>query len=151
MKNLRPRLSFLMILAIPLIALSCDSVTSPKKGLTVIASTSRHAFGNITFRIGVENAGSTTETLEFGSSQFFDIEVRDLSGRLVWLWSYGKAFFAVVWGLELSPGESSVQDTVWNLIGNDQKPVAPGSYTAKIYIMSGPRNERPTSVIRLII
>lgn len=151
MKNLRPRLSFLMILAIPLVTLSCDSVTSPNKGLNVIASTSRQAFGSITFRIGVENAGLTTETLNFGDSQFFDIEVNDLSGRLVWRWSYDKAFCQVLWGLELSPSESSVQETVWNLAGSDQKPVPPGSYTAKIYITSNPRDERLTSIVRLII
>jgi len=151
MKNLRPRISFLLILAIPLITLTCDSVTSPNKGLTVIASTSRQAFGSITFRIGVENSGLTTETLKFGDSQFFDIEVQDLSGRPVWRWSYDKAFSQVVWGLELSPGESSVQETVWNLTGSDQKPVSPGSYTAKIYITSSPRDERLTSVVHLII
>jgi len=160
MKKLRPRLSFLLILAVPLITLSCGQGGSPTSpisrlrqvvtGLTLSVTTSQGA-GSMTFRINVENGGSATETLNFTCAQFFDIEVTDQSGKLVWRWSNDKYFAAVLWSLELSPGESSAQETVWNLTGSDQKPLSSGSYTAKIYITSSPRDGGLSSVIRLTI
>ena len=148
MKRLWLRLSFLSLLAVSLISLSCDSATSPRLGLNIVASVSQH----ITFRIGVENTGQKTETLNFGSSQFFDIEVKDQGGHLVWQFSYGLYFATLVWNLELAPGESSqVREYVWNLTGNDQEPLPSGSYKAKIYITSSRRDEGLSTVISLTI
>ena len=148
MKRLWLRLSFLSILAVSLISLSCDSATSPKLGLNIVASVSQH----ITFRIGVENTGLKKETLTFGSSQFFDIEAKDGGGLLVWQYSYNAYFLAVVWGFELAPGESSqVREYVWNLTGNVQEPLPSGSYKAKIYITNSPRDEWLSTVISLTI
>jgi hypothetical protein len=151
MKHLRHRLPLFVILAVPFITLSCGSITSPNQGLNLIASISQQTSSSITFRVGVENTGSKTETLNFRDSQFFDIEVKDLSGRLVWSWSNGGGFLDVVWALELAPGESSAHETVWNLAGNDQKPLSHGFYTAKIYITSSPREEGLSPVIHLTI
>ena len=151
MKTPRHRFSRFMILAVPLITLSCGSSTLPNPGLNIIASISQQTSANMTFRIGVENTGSTTKSLNFSNSQFFDIEVKDLSGRLVWRWSNGAGFLDVLWALELEPGESNARETVWNLAGNDQKPLSHGFYTAKIYITSSPRHPGLSSVIRLTI
>ena len=148
MKRLWLRLSFLSILAVSLISLSCDSATSPRLGLNIVASVSQH----ITFRIGVENTGQKTETLNFVSSQFFDIEVKDGGGHLVWQYSYNGVFLDMLWGFELAPGESSqVREYVWNLTGNDQEPLHPGSYKARIYITNSPRDEGLSTVISLTI
>lgn len=145
------RLSFLLIVVVPLISLSCSSVTSPQPGLNIVASVSQQTAGSITFRIGIENTGTKTETLHFGSTQFSDIEVYDRSGHLVWQWSYGLYFLAMVSDLEFPPGESRSGDTVWNLTGNDQKRIPFGRYTAKIYITTFPRDSRLSTVIELNI
>jgi hypothetical protein len=152
MKKLWPLLSSLFILAAPFITLSCGSVTSPEPGLNIVTSISRQPAGSMTFRIGVENTGTKTENLQFGSSQFFDIEVENGSGHLVWQYSFDSYFLALVWGFELAPGQSSqVQEYVWNLTGNDKKPMPSGSYKAKIYITNNPRDEGLSSEIRLTI
>jgi hypothetical protein len=145
------RLSFLFIVVIPLIFLSCSSVTSPRPGLNIVASVSQQTAGSITFRIGIENTGTKTETLHFGNTQFFDIEVYDRSRHLVWQWSYGLYFLDVLSDLEFLPGESQSGDTIWNLTGNDQKRIPVGRYTAKIYITSFPRDSRLSTVIELTI
>jgi len=152
MKRLWLRLSFLSILAVSLISLSCDSATSPRLGLNIVATVIQQTAGSITFRIGVENTGTKTEILTFFSSQFFDIEVKDRGGHLLWQYSYGLYFAALVWNLELAPGESSqVREYVWNLTGNDQKPLPSGSYKATIYITNSHRSEGLSTVISLTI
>jgi hypothetical protein len=107
---------------------------------------------SITFRIGVENTGSKTETLNFVSSQFFDIEVKDGGGHLVWQYSSNSYFLDMLWGFELAPGESSqVREYVWNLKGNDQEPLPFGSYKARIYITDSPRDGGLSTIISLTI
>lgn len=152
MKRLWLRLSFLSILAVSLISLSCDLATSPRLGLNIVASVSQQTAENITFRIGVENTGRRTKTLNFFSSQFFDIEVKDRGGHLLWQFSYHVYFLDVGWDLELAPGESSqVREYVWDLTRNDQEPLNPGSYKARIYITNSPRDEGLSTVLNLTI
>jgi len=145
------RLLFVLVLLVPLVFLSCGSVTIPRVGLNVIATVSRQTAGSMTFQIGVENAGTKTETLQFGSAQFFDIEVEDSSGHLVWKYSFDGGFAALVWNLELAPGQSEVREYVWNLAGNDKDPLPSGPYGAKIYITSSPRDEGLSKVVSLTI
>ena len=146
------RLLFLLVLLASFMTLSCGSVTAPKVGLNIIATASLQTAGSTTFRIGVENTGSKTETLNFGSSQFFDIEVRDRGGHLVWQYSHDAYFLDVLWGIELAPGESSqVREYVWTHMGNDQKPLPSGSYKATVYITNSPRDEGLSKVVSLTI
>lgn len=151
MKNVRPLLSFLLALIILLITFSCSSTTSPDQGLILIAWVSQQTAESMTFRIGVRNAGWTTDTLVFTSSQFCEIEVKDQSGQVVWQLSYGRDFLALIWTLKLEPFNSYVQETVWDLKGNDQEPLPSGPYTAEINITSSPRDEGLSTLIRLTI
>ena len=145
-------LRHLLCLLVPFVTLSCDSVTTPKAGLNIVATVSQQTGGSTTFRIGVENTGAKTETLSFRSSQFFDIEVRDRGGHLVWQYSYGAYFLGVVWGIELAPGESSqVREYVWTHIDNDQKPLPSGSYEATVYITNYPRDDGLSKALNLTI
>ncbi len=145
-------LRHLLCLLVPFITLSCDSVTTPKAGLNIVATVSQQTAGSMTFRIGVENTGTKTESLNFGTSQFFDIEVKDGDRHLVWQYSYNAYFLCMLWRLELAPGElSQVQEYVWNLTGNDQKPLPSGSYKATVYITNGPRDEGLSKVVNLTI
>jgi len=136
-------------LAVLLLSPSCGLITGPGPGLNIVASISQQSAENITFRIGVENTGSSAETLNFGNSQFFDIEVRTASGALVWRWSTGKSFLDVLWSLDLDPGESSVHETVWDLTDDFQQPLPRGSYKAKVFITSQPRDGDLVSEILL--
>ena len=145
------RLLFVLVLLVPLISLSCGSVTTPRVGLNVIATVSQQTAGSITFQIGVENTGTKTETLQFGSGQFFEIEVKDSSGHVVWKYSFNGYFAAVVWNLELAPGQSEVREYAWNLVGNDKDPLPSGPYKAKIYITNSPRDEGLLKVVSLTI
>jgi hypothetical protein len=148
MKKGRPRYPLIMALAGPLIMLACGSLTSPAGGLSIIASASPSSTGSVTFQVGVENVGSKTETLDFRNSQFCDIEVRNMSGTLVWRFSDGATFLDVLWGLELEPGESYTQELVWDSPGTGQR-LLPTVYTAKILITSSPRKDFLSSVIRV--
>lgn len=152
MKKVYLRHLFLLVLLVPFVTLSCDSVTTPEAGLNIVATVIQQTAGSAIFRIGVENTGTKTETLNFGSSQFYDIEVKDHGGHLLWQFSYGTYFLDMLWGLELAPGESSqVREYVWNLTGNDQKPLPSGLYKATIYITNSPRAEGLSKVVTLTI
>jgi hypothetical protein len=130
---------------------ACDSSTSPSRplsrsqlkaaGLHIVASVSRTGPATVSFRLGVENGAATTQTLEFSSGQFFDIEVADGGGKVAWRWSNDKAFTQAFWDLELEAGESYVRDEDWDLTGNDGKPLSPGSYRCRLWITSHPRDE----------
>ncbi len=152
MKKLWPRLSVLLIVAAPFITLSCDSVTAPKSGLNIMVTVSQQAVGSKAFRISVENTGLRTERLSFSTSQFFDIEVYNRSGKLVWRFSNHRYFLQVCWDLELASGESSrAYEHVWDHTGDNEKRLPPGLYKAKIYITGTPSDEGLTTVIDLPI
>ena len=153
MTSTRLRWPFLMAvsLAVLLISPSCGLITGPGPGLNIVASISQQSAESITFRIGVENTGSKAETLNFGNSQFFDIEIRTASGALVWRWSTDKIFLDIVWALDLDPGESSIQETVWDLTDDLQKLLPHGTYRAKVFITSQPRDGDLVSEIFLNI
>lgn len=151
MKKIYLRLLVLAVFLVPFITLSCGFVTTPNAGLNVIATASQRTAGSMTFQIGVENTGTKTETLQFRSGQFFDIEVKDGKGHLVWKYSFDSYFATLVWGFELAPGQSEVKEYVWNLTGNDKNPLPSGSYKAKIYITNNPRDEGLSKVVSLTI
>ena len=65
MKKVHLRLLFVLVLMVPLMTVSCGSVTTPRAGLNVIATVSQQTAGSMTFQIGVENTGTKTETLLF--------------------------------------------------------------------------------------
>jgi hypothetical protein len=128
---------------------SCDSTTSPSRplnraelaaGLHLVVSINGPNAGTIHFDIWVENKAGTDRALKFTNSQFFDIEVLDGGGNTAWVWSHNKYFTESLWGLELGPGESCMQDTDWDLTGNDGKTLSPGSYRCRVWITSSPRD-----------
>jgi hypothetical protein len=141
---------FRAALAFSLVLASCDSTTSPSRplnrmqlkaaGLHMVVSIGPPGSGTIAFVIGVENGASTTQTLVFSDGQFFDIEVSDHGGEVVWRWSHDKGFTQAFWDLELAAGESYTRNTDWDLTGNNGEPVSPGSYRCRIFITCSPRD-----------
>ncbi len=128
---------------------ACNSATSPDplgrmkekpEGLNLAVSISQGPTSR-TFRIGVENGGPGDATLNFSCGQFCDVEIKDGSGKLVWLWSQDKYFTQALWSLELAPNETFDQSVVWDLTGNDGGRLSPGIYVARFFITSYPRDE----------
>jgi hypothetical protein len=130
---------------------SCNSTTSPTApltrtklqaaGLRMIDTISGPSGGVVTFGIGLENGTATPLTLVFSSGQFFDIEVSDRSGDVVWRWSHDKGFTTAFWDLELQAGESYIRDAVWDLKDNNGRSVPSGTYGCRIWITTYPRDE----------
>ena len=137
------------ILAFLLTTSGCDTATSPldtinpnrlkSDGLHLVVSTFRTGPDSLTFRHTLQNRGPKDQTLTFGSSQSFDIEVRGLGGELLWQWSYGKAFLDIELDLELAAGESYAGETDWDLKGNDATPLPPGTYRCRFYVTCFPQ------------
>ena len=142
---------FLLVLVVPFFLGACGSVTGPKTGLDVVASIGQQTAESVTFRIGIENTGSETRTLSFSSAQFCEIEVKSLFGKMVWNFAHDATFATMVWELEVAPGETKVRELVWDLTGNDQKPVPSGVYKARIVITGGSRDEVLSTEIGLTI
>ena len=136
------------ILAVLLTASGCDTATSPldtvsrgrlmSKGLHLTVSTNRTGPDSLTFQHKLENRGPEDRTLTFYSSQDFDIEVRSQGGELLWQWSHDKYFLPVLSSVQLASGESQTGETVWDLKGNDARPLPPGIYKCKFYLTCSP-------------
>ena len=145
------RIVFLAILVFSFWVASCGLENSPfspvtrsplnPSGLRLAVTTSGQGSGSLTFHIEIKNDGDRTVNLDFGSAQVFDIAVKDSSGTTVWQWAYDKYFADAVWRLELTPGKSYSQEAIWDLTGNDKKPLPHGSYRARAYITNYPRDE----------
>jgi hypothetical protein len=139
----------------------CGSATSPTAplsrtklqaaGLHVIATIGGPSAGAVTFGIGIENGTASPLTLVFSSGQFFDIEISDRSGNVVWRWSHDKAFTDAFWDLELRAGESYARDGVWDLKDNNGRSVPSGTYGCRIWITTYPRDEALVSETTLKI
>lgn len=140
------------ILAVMLTASGCDTATSPlSDSLQLSVSTVRLEAGNLTFQYTFENKGPEDQTLTFGSSQSFDIEVRSLGGELLWRWSHDKYFATVMWSIHLASGESQAGETEWDLKGNDASRLSPGIYRCRFYITCYPRHPGLVTEFRLTL
>ncbi len=124
--------------------------TLPSLQAVTLSISATTGTSGLDFDLRITNSGTSPVTLSFASSQAYDIEVTDPLRRPIWTWSYGLAFFDVLWGLSLEPGESKVFDVSWNLTDNDGKRVAPGSYRAKAVITSSPRDPGLTAMITVV-
>jgi hypothetical protein len=138
------------LLALALVTAGCGTSTSPTspltrsqlkaEGLHILATVSGPAAGLVGFRIGLENGAETAQTVVFSDGQFFDIEVSDRGGTVVWRWSHDKYFMQSGWDLELKMGESYVRDAEWDLKDNLGRAVPSGTYTCRVWITNYPRD-----------
>jgi hypothetical protein len=75
------------------------------------------------FRFQVSNLGRGVAEAHFPTSQRFDIQVMDPTGKTVWVWSATRDFMTVLGVETVEPGGSRVYEGLW------EKP-APGRYLA---------------------
>jgi len=67
----------------------------------------------VSFTLILTNVGNRNVTIEFGTSQAFDLSYSTTTGW--YRWSYGQYFFPLVWEVTLRPGENFSQTLQWNL------------------------------------
>lgn len=75
----------------------------------------------------VRNRSMATVSYRFPSSQWFELYVLS-GGRVLWAWSYGKAFTQAFTTLVLDPGQSRSFSLSWGLKDNSESPLGPGQY-----------------------
>lgn len=68
----------------------------------------------INISLALKNISSTTQTLNFSSSQQYDFVIKDVNGVEIWRWSDGMVFIAATTSYSLSPGESQVFSYSWD-------------------------------------
>jgi hypothetical protein len=147
----RARFLLAAAVAMSITLAACGSSTSPTNplarsrhrlsGPSLVVSIGRTSTGTMPFDIGVANEGLTDLTLVFNDGQFFDIEVSDPGGTILWRWSHDKSFILSGWYVELAPERSYHQRTDWDLTGNDGKPLAAGTYGCRVWITNDRRDE----------
>jgi hypothetical protein len=76
---------------------------------------------------------------EFNSGEQFDVEITDSMAKEVWSLSKSRLFPRLMTRLSLKPGESRKYICQWNRRDNDDRPVAPGAYTATATLMAMPK------------
>jgi Intracellular proteinase inhibitor len=149
------------VLTLAFVLAGCGSPTSPTNplnrtqlkaaGLRMIATISGPSGGIVGFRIGLQNDAASTSSLTFSSGQFFDIEVSDRSGDVVWHWSHGKGFTTAFWSLDLEAGQAYTRDATWDMKDDSGRSVPAGTYGCRIWITNSPRDEALVSETSLII
>jgi hypothetical protein len=147
--------------ALLFVLVSCNSATSPTSplnrtrlkaaGLRMIATISGPSGGIVGFRIGLQNDAASTSSLTFSSGQFFDIEVSDRSGDVVWRWSHDKGFTTAFWSLDLEAGQAYTRDATWDMKDDNGRSVPAGTYGCRIWITNSPRDEALVSETTLTI
>lgn len=110
----------------------------PGQGVSITAETSPGQVRRgetITLRAIFRNtSGSTIENGE--GNPRADFEVSDASGRVVWVYSHGRAFTQELRMAQYAPGEEVAVETTWNLRGcgedgADGPEVVPGTYRVR--------------------
>lgn len=103
---------------------------SNSAGLKLDIATREKIYGAgqpVSFAMSVRNSGSKPVTINFPSSQNFDITIA-LGSKTVWQWSYNRMFGQIFRTVTLAPGEKRTFTATWNQTTNDGARVAPGKY-----------------------
>ncbi|MGM0846837.1 MAG: BsuPI-related putative proteinase inhibitor [Bacillota bacterium] len=84
--------------------------------------------GSVDIKLTVSNNTPDEMTLEFPSSQFFEYEVIDPAGDIIYRFSDNKAFLQAIQQITLNSGEKKVWQDRWNYSAAEGKKVPPGEY-----------------------
>lgn len=104
----------------------------------------------VTFRLSVCNDQSSSVTLNFNSSQRFDIEVLRGDGSVVWRWGADKQF-AQVTGSETFPaGCRLIGEERWDGTAQGGEPLPPGDYLSRGRLTSNPAFDSGTRKVCVV-
>lgn len=112
-------------------------VTAPE--LSVSLALDRHLYlpgaqpAEMLARLTVRNSRLEPLTLNFGSSQRFDLSIKDEQGREVYRWSEGKAFLLVFGSEQLGTGERNYVISV-PLVSRSGAALPPGRYAVEAWV-----------------
>lgn len=122
-------LGFLLALAAGVGAGPLARVEGPGVELELSLDKEVYARGEpVQMELVVRNRGPVSVTFEFSDSQRYDFFVAREDGRLVWSWSYDKAFAQVLGSLTLGPGEERRYRARWEQRDTEGRLVPPGRY-----------------------
>lgn len=93
----------------------------------------RRAVPRMTARLTLRNTQSEPLTLDFPSSQIYDLAIRNEKGEGVYQWSSNLGFVQVLQTTEIGPGEKNWVITV-PLAREAGRPLPPGKYTAEAWL-----------------
>ncbi|MGH2588974.1 MAG: BsuPI-related putative proteinase inhibitor [Dehalococcoidia bacterium] len=104
----------------------------PSRAVSFTLSTDKQTYTigePVVFRMVLRNDSSTPETLQFPSTQDFDVVVRAGAAE-VWRWSDGRAFGEIFRTLTLQPGEEQTFTATWEQPADPGLQAPPGPYQA---------------------
>lgn len=99
-------------------------------------------------QLSLKNNAASERTLNFSSSQQYDLEVRDAEGEQVWRWSDDRAFLQMLTELSLAPNQTHKVEEVWDQSSSSGAAVPPGRYTVKGYFLGVDEKPAETLTIR---
>ena len=102
------------------------------------------------FTFSVINNGQAPVTLQFSSSQKYDIEVRR-GGQPVWHWAADRMFTQALTSLTLAPGERKSFSESWKQQDDSGRPVPAGEYEAVATLTTTSRPQPQSAPITLRI
>lgn len=126
-------------------------VTAPELSVSLALDRYVHTPGRepaeLLARLTVRNSRLEPLTLNFGSSQRFDLAIKDEQDREVYRWSEGKAFLLVFGTETLGTGERNFAVTV-PLVTRSGAPLPPGHYQVEAWLtnIAPPRLEAKASL-----
>lgn len=97
----------------------------------------------VTMTLTVTNKTEDTVFVQLGGQQFDLIVARASDEAVVWRWSSGKGFPAVIEDITLHPGDSLVFEETWDQTGDDGNPVPARDYLAQGFLATSYELSRP--------
>lgn len=93
----------------------------------------------VRFDFSLKNVSELEQKLIFSSGQLFEITVYNNKGMEVYRYSRNKVFIMAMVNKSIAPGGKLPFQVEWDKIGNDNKQVEPGHYTAAITFITRER------------
>jgi hypothetical protein len=98
----------------------------------------------VEFEILIKNESDSPLSLEFPSSQYFEISVTDQSGLEVYRYSKGRFFLQALQTVKIDPHQTFRKIESWNYQVNGKR-VPAGQYTVTATLLSRKLNDQPLS------
>ena len=105
------------------------------------ATTDKTEYGKdepIKISLASKNTSGQDKVVSFGSSQTFDVSIRNEEGKEIWSWGANKRFMQALRDVTYKAGETKTFDASWNGRPFPDYTITPGTYTIQAVLMSNP-------------